>query len=186
MPITFESTPIGGLTLASREVFSDARGSFSRLFGSEEFSQPCDISIVQINHSVTRAAGSVRGMHFQFLPHDETKIVTCLFGEVFDVAVDLRAASPTFLHWHGVNLNGDSLKSFVIPPGVAHGFQVLSEEARLVYFHSKSYQPKSEGRVHPLDPAVKIAWPLPVINLSARDSTAPFLPPDYVGIQVSG
>ena len=182
MPIQFESTPIEGLTVASREAFSDARGSFSRLFGSEEFLSLGDFSIVQINHSTSRGRGTVRGMHFQFPPHAETKIVTCLHGEVFDVAVDLRAQSPTLLHWHGVNLVGGSLKSFVIPPGMAHGFQVLSNEAHLLYFHSKSYQPQAEGRVHPLDPAVKIAWPLEVINLSPRDAGAPFLSSDFAGI----
>jgi dTDP-4-dehydrorhamnose 3,5-epimerase len=182
MAIKLESTSIPGLHLADRTGFSDARGSFHRLFCHEEMTLADGGPIAQVNYSITRGTGTVRGMHYQIPPHAEAKVVTCLHGEVFDVAVDLRADSPTFLHWYGTKLNGESLTSLVIPPGLAHGFQVLSDEAHLLYFHSQSYQPEAERRAHPLDPALKIAWPLEVLNLSLRDRDAAFLDAHYPGM----
>ena len=114
------------------------------------------------------------------------KIVTCLYGEVFDVSVDLRSHSKSFLQWHGETLSSAQLNSIVIPVGLAHGFQVLSDEAHLLYYHSAPYHPQSEERVHPLDPMLKIVWPLEVQNLSSRDREAPFLKADYAGLQMDG
>jgi dTDP-4-dehydrorhamnose 3,5-epimerase len=174
-----------GLFRIKRGSFEDARGLFSRLYCSAELAEKgYRDAPEQINYSRTSGRGSVRGMHFQHPPHAEAKIVTCLYGEVFDVAVDLRSGSKTFLQWHGENLSGRLLNSLVIPEGMAHGFQVLSEEAHLLYFHSKSYQREAEGRVHPLDPALKIAWPLEVRNLSPRDRETSFLDAHYPGLNV--
>jgi dTDP-4-dehydrorhamnose 3,5-epimerase len=182
MAIKLEPTSIKGLFLVNRTAFSDARGSFFRLFCADEFSLPEGRTIVQINHSLTRGVGTVRGMHYQKPPHAETKIVTCLAGEIFDVAVDLRAHSPTFLQWCAVRLSGESLKSLIIPPGMAHGYQVLSGEAAVIYLHDQFYYPESEGRLNPLDPALHIDWPEAVENLSLSDSSAAFLQPDFPGI----
>jgi dTDP-4-dehydrorhamnose 3,5-epimerase len=183
--LSTEPCAIKGLLRIKRGNFEDARGLFSRLYCSTELvKKGCHAPPEQINYSRTSGPGSVRGMHFQHPPYAEVKIVTCLYGEVFDVAVDLRSGSKTFLQWHGENLSGGLLNSLVIPEGMAHGFQVLSEEAHLLYFHSKPYQQQAEGRVHPLDPALKIAWPLEVGNLSPRDRGAIFLDANYSGLNV--
>jgi len=181
-----EPCALDGLLRIRRENFEDARGLFSRLYCSAALADSgFRAGPEQINYSRTFGAGSVRGMHFQHPPHAEAKIVTCLYGEVFDVAVDLRAGSKTFLQWHGEKLTGGSLNSLLIPEGMAHGFQVLSDEAHLVYFHSAPYEERAEGRVHPLDPWVKIAWPLEVRNLSSRDGAAPFLATDFAGLSIA-
>jgi len=181
--LSIEPCAIDGLFQIRRGNFEDARGLFSRLYCSTELMKAgYGRAPEQINYSRTLGPGSVRGMHFLHPPCADAKIVTCLHGEVFDVAVDLRAGSKTFLQWHGEKLSGRLLNSLVIPVGMAHGFQVLSEEANLVYFHSKPYEPEADGRVHPLDPALKIAWPLEVRNLSPRDREAPFLEAGYRGL----
>jgi dTDP-4-dehydrorhamnose 3,5-epimerase len=181
--LSVEPCPLDGLCKITRGTFEDARGFFARIYCSSLSAGPGKVPAPeQINYSRTSGPGSVRGMHFQHPPFAETKLVTCLHGEILDVAVDLRSGSRTFLQWHGENLSGRSLMSLIIPEGMAHGFQVLSEEAHLLYLHSKSYQPEAEGRIHPLDPAVHIAWPLEVRNLSARDRDATFLPADFAGL----
>jgi dTDP-4-dehydrorhamnose 3,5-epimerase len=181
--LSIEPCAIEGLLRITRGTFEDARGLFARLYDAGELARGGSFRAAeQVNYTRTLGAGSVRGMHFQHPPHAEAKIVTCLSGEIFDVAVDLRSGSKTFLHWHGEKLSGGRLNSLLIPEGMAHGFQVLSDEAHLLYLHSVPYAPEAEGRVHPLDPAVKIAWPLEVRNLSARDGAAPFLSPGFAGL----
>lgn len=177
------TSPIDGLAVIEREPIGDARGSFARLFCDEVYAAlGWPGRVRQINHSRTRGAGSVRGMHFQRAPALEAKLVTCLAGTVFDVAVDLRRGSPTFLHWHGVELAGGDARSFLIPEGFAHGFQVLSDEAELLYFHSAPYDRDHEGGLAPSDPALAIAWPLPIANLSARDAAHPAIDDHFAGI----
>ncbi len=109
-------------------------------------------SISQINHTVTRTEGSVRGLHFQRPPHGETKVVSCLRGSVFDVAVDIRRSSPTFLQWHAELLSEDNSRSLHIPQGFAHGFQCLTPDCELLYFHSTPHAPQSEAALNVLDP----------------------------------
>jgi dTDP-4-dehydrorhamnose 3,5-epimerase len=140
--------------------------------------------IAQINHTLTRRVGAVRGMHFQWPPHAETKLVSCLRGEVFDVAVDLRRHSPTFLQWHAEVLSPANQRSFLIPEGFAHGFQALAADCELVYVHSAPYVPEAEGAVSVRDPGLKIAWPLAISELSERDGRHPFLTPQFEGIDL--
>jgi dTDP-4-dehydrorhamnose 3,5-epimerase len=111
----------------------------------------------------------VRGMHFQYPPNSEDKFVSCLRGEVFDVAVDLRAGSPTFMHWRAELLSAENSKSFFIPKGFAHGFQTLTKNCELIYLHTQPYAPDAEGGLNPLDPRVGIEWPLPIADISPRD-----------------
>lgn len=139
---------------------------------------------MQINHSFTRRRGAVRGLHFQYLPHTETKIVTCLRGEIFDVAVDLRHDSPTLLRWYGEILSAANGKSLYIPEGFAHGFQNLTEECELLYLHTEAYTAQEEGGVHPLDPRVGVGWPLPITELSPRDENHSLLGDDFDGVQL--
>jgi dTDP-4-dehydrorhamnose 3,5-epimerase len=141
-------------------------------------------SIAQVNHTMTIKRGTVRGLHFQYPPYAETKIVSCIRGEVYDVAVDLRQGSPTFLHWHAQSLTAADHKSLLIPEGFAHGFQALSEECELLYFLTAAYHPEAEGGLNSLDPKLGIYWPEPVRELSSRDAGHPMLVDSFEGIAI--
>jgi dTDP-4-dehydrorhamnose 3,5-epimerase len=170
--LTIEPLDLAGLTVVRRNMFRDGRGAFGRIFCSAELGQDLfPEGAAQVNHSITLGRGTVRGMHFQRPPFAEAKLVTCVRGEVFDVAVDLRQGSATFLQWRGLLLREEEDASFLIPPGFAHGFQCLSDEAQLVYCHSLPYSSNHEGGVSPLDPKIAISWPLPAQNMSVRDQS---------------
>lgn len=180
--VEVRETGIDGLVVLERSVHLDARGSFERVFEPGWPAGLVDGSVGQVNRSTTVGEGSVRGLHFQVPPHSETRLVTCIRGRVYDVAVDLRAGSPTFLAWHGVELAGDGGRSLVVPPGFAHGFQVLDAEATLVYVHGGAYRPEAEGGIHPEDPAIGVHWPLPVAGLSDRDRGHPAVEDGWTGL----
>jgi dTDP-4-dehydrorhamnose 3,5-epimerase len=168
------TTPLPGLVELKTNPRGDARGYFERLYCIEELGPYVPATgIKQINRTLTRTRGTVRGMHFQFPPHAETKLILCLRGEVFDVAVDLRRDSPGYLHWHATVLSATNNRMVVIPTGCAHGFQTLTEECELLYFHTADYHPAAEGGINPCDPSIAIAWPLPVVGLSERDAALP-------------
>ncbi|WP_288391934.1 dTDP-4-dehydrorhamnose 3,5-epimerase family protein [uncultured Herbaspirillum sp.] len=185
MNLQIMPTGIDGAVLISSRRRGDARGSFARWFCEEELAPVLGTShIVQINHSFTEEVGSVRGMHFQYAPMAEKKLIRCLAGRVFDVVLDLRAGSPTFLQWRGVELAAGDDRALLIPEGCAHGFQVLQGGAALLYLHTAPYAPHAEGGVRHDDPRVAIAWPLPPCNLSPRDLQHPLLAPDFDGIKL--
>lgn len=176
-------TPISGLKKILRKVASDHRGSFVRLYCSDELAaagwcQP----VVQVNHSVTTERGTVRGLHFQLPPYAEMKLVSCIRGEVWDVALDLRHGSPTFLRWHAEHLTPENGVSLLIPEGVAHGFQSLAEQSELIYCHSAVYRAVAEGGYRFDDPTIGISWPLPPRNLSVRDLSLPMIAPGFKGV----
>lgn len=176
-------TPLTGLKQIRRQRLGDARGFLSRLFCADELAAAgWRWPIAQINHTFTARAGTVRGLHFQSPPHAEAKLVSCLRGEIWDVAVDLRAGSPTFLCWHAERLGADNRLAFLIAPGFAHGFQALSDDVELLYCHSSAYAPQSEGGLHPLDERLGIAWPKPITELSARDAGHARLTDTFTGI----
>ena len=178
-----DATPLAGLLLCRRRVLADERGEFERLFCAEELAQAgFGHGAVQINRSLTRRVGAVRGLHFQYPPHAEHKLVSCLSGRVFDVAVDVRRGSPTFLRYIGIELAADRCESLLLPPGFAHGFQVLEPDSVLVYCHSTAYAPGAEGGVHAEDPRLAIRWPLPVAQLSPRDAGFAWLAQDFDGV----
>lgn len=178
-------TPLAGLKVVQRKPIRDARGYFSRFFCAEEFRQAgLNSRIAQINHSHSKTAGTVRGMHYQLPPHAETKFVSCIRGEIFDVAVDLRRNSPTFLKWHGEILSAENQRSLLIPEGFAHGFQTLTEDCELLYLVSAAYAPTAEGGVNALDPMLKIEWPLPVTEMSEKDRNNVMLSQEYSGIKL--
>lgn len=164
-------TPLAGLKTVTRERLGDARGFLARLFCAEELATAgWRWPVAQVNHTHTAARGTVRGLHFQYPPQAEAKLVNCLQGEVWDVAVDLRAGSPTFLQWHAERLSAENGRALLIPPGFAHGFQALVPDVQMLYFHSAPYAPAAEGGLHPQDPQLAIGWPLPVAGLSPRDA----------------
>jgi len=180
--LTVTPTPLAGLQVVQRKRLEDSRGFFSRVFCAEElaeagFARP----VAQVNLTLTRQRGAVRGLHFQYPPHAEDKIVSCLRGEVFDVAVDLRRGSPTFMRWHAERLSADNQRSLLIPQGFAHGFQALSEDCELLYLHSMPHAPSAEGALNVRDPSLAIAWPLPITDLSPRDASH-----EYVGASFPG
>jgi dTDP-4-dehydrorhamnose 3,5-epimerase len=121
-------------------------------------------------------------LHFQHPPYAECKLVTCLAGEVFDVAVDVRHNSPTFLHWHAEILSAENKKTFLIPEGFAHGFQTLTGNCEMLYFHTVAFRPEAEGALNVLDPRLAIRWPQPVAGLSARDADHPMLDDGFRGV----
>lgn len=179
----FIPTPLAGLMMVQRKVIEDHRGLLSRLYCAEEFREAgINKPIAQINHTVTRKKGAVRGLHFQYPPHAETKLVSCLKGEIWDVAIDFRRDSPTFLQWHGEVLSAENRKSLLIPEGYAHGFQTLAEDCELIYLHTAAYLPDAEGALNVADPRLNIAWPLPIDDLSERDRNHPFISSDLPGV----
>lgn len=176
-------TPLAGLRVLQRKPIGDSRGYLERLFCSEELQVLAPGKpIAQINHTLTASRGTVRGMHFQRPPHAEIKFVSCLRGEVFDVAVDLRDNSPTFLRWHAEVLSADNHKTLVIPEGFAHGFQTLTDDCEMLYFHTAAYQPSAEGGLNVQDPRLAIQWPLLVAGLSPRDAAHPLLDNGFIGV----
>jgi dTDP-4-dehydrorhamnose 3,5-epimerase len=161
----------------------DARGFLSRLFCAEELrAAGWTGPIAQINHAHTARKGTVRGMHFQYSPHAETKLISCLRGEIWDVAVDIRAGSPTFLRWHAEILSADNGRALLIPQGFAHGFQAISDDAELIYCHSAPYNVEAEGGLNPRDPKLAIAWPLPLGEMSTRDAQRSILDDRFAGV----
>ncbi|MDP2787640.1 MAG: dTDP-4-dehydrorhamnose 3,5-epimerase family protein [Pseudomonadota bacterium] len=177
------ATRIADLRVLQRKPLGDSRGYLERLFCAEEL-EPLlgGRRIVQINHTLTASRGTVRGLHFQYSPHAETKFVSCLRGAVFDVAVDLRRDSPTFLRWHGEILSAENHRTLFIPEGCAHGFQTLTDDCEMLYFHTAAYRADAEGGLNACDPRLDIAWPLPVTGQSSRDIGHAFIDADYPGI----
>jgi dTDP-4-dehydrorhamnose 3,5-epimerase len=182
-PARLHATPLSGLSLIETGSVSDERGGFTRVFCEDELQavQP-GLHFPQINLSVTRARGTLRGMHFQHPPASEAKLIRCLRGRVFDVAVDLRAGSPTFLRWHAVELDAHKPLQVFIPAGFAHGFQALSDDVELLYLHTARWSRAHEGVLHHADPRLGIVWPLPPLHLSAKDAAAALLAADFAGI----
>ena len=181
--LIIENTNIEGLQTIQRNPVGDERGYFERLFCVQELKTLLGRrSIVQINHSLTDKIGSVRGMHFQHPPHDEMKLVACLSGEVFDVAIDLRRGSPTFLEWHSEILSEKNHRTLCIPEGFAHGFQSLTAGCKLIYLHTAAYEIKAEAGLNVLDPSLAINWPLPITECSVRDQGHAPLQSDFLGL----
>lgn len=183
--LTLQTTAIDGVFIVSSAGRLDGRGSFMRLYCEQELAPALQgRHIVQANHSLTRAAGVVRGLHFQRPPYSELKMVRCLRGRVWDVAVDLRAGSPTFLRWFAQELSGEGGQMMVIPEGCAHGFQALEPDSELLYLHTCAYEPSAEAAIRWDEPRVGIHWPLEVKSLSPRDLSHPYLAPEFEGVRV--
>jgi len=174
--------PLDGLKVLRRLPLVDARGQLERMFCAHDLRTLIPRhSIMQINQTRTLLRGTVRGLHFQRPPYAEMKFVSCVRGEVWDVAVDLRRGSPTLLHWHAETLTPDNHRTMVIPEGFAHGFQTMTDDCELLYFHTALHVPEAEAGVNAEDPGLNIRWPLPVANRSERDLALPALPADFAG-----
>jgi dTDP-4-dehydrorhamnose 3,5-epimerase len=180
----FIPTPIAGLMLVQRLRSQDSRGFFGRFFCAAEFQAiGFELPIAQINHTHTVRQGAVRGLHFQHPPYAEDKLVSCLKGRIFDVAVDLRQGSPTFMKWHAEILSAENARSLLVPQGCAHGFQTLEPDCELIYLHSRAYMAAAEGALNARDPRLAIEWPLSFTDISERDARHPHLTPDFEGFR---
>jgi dTDP-4-dehydrorhamnose 3,5-epimerase len=179
----FSPSPLKGSYIVQPEPIRDERGWFARTYCANEFERiGHGKSWVQMNHSYTTKKGTVRGLHYQLPPHKEIKLVRCVRGKVFDVIIDLRKGSDTFLQWFGTNLSDKNLDMLYIPEGFAHGFQTLTDDCELLYQHSEYYTPGAEGGIRYNDPAVNIQWPLEITNMSERDLHHPLLTENFKGI----
>ncbi|MFT3691043.1 dTDP-4-dehydrorhamnose 3,5-epimerase [Paenirhodobacter sp.] len=175
----FHETTLKDAMLIDPEPRGDDRGFFARMMCRAEFSRHGLIGdFVQHNMSVSRLRGTVRGLHFQRGTDVEAKLVRCLNGELYDVIVDLRGGSPTYLRHEGFVLTAESRRMLYVPPGFAHGFQTLTDDCEAFYAVSAAYAPASEGGLRHDDPLLGIAWPLPVTVLSPKDASWPLLRPD--------
>jgi dTDP-4-dehydrorhamnose 3,5-epimerase len=178
-------TILEGVKVINTTTLLDERGEFSRIFCDDELQRVLDGKVIkQINRSMTRNIGAVRGMHFQNAPYAEIKIVRCLRGAVFDVAVDLRKDSPTFLQWFGVELSPLKNIALVIPEGCAHGFQVLERDSELLYLHTAPYTPLSEGAIRYDDPVIGVDWPIYPTEISQRDLSHSYLNKAFKGVSI--
>jgi dTDP-4-dehydrorhamnose 3,5-epimerase len=181
--LQISKTTISGVYSIERNLISDNRGHFQRLFCSKDLEQIVgNKEIKQINHTFTKKKGSVRGFHFQNKPMAEVKIVSCMRGKVLDVALDLRRDSPTFLKYYSIILSEANSKSLLIPEGCAHGFQSLDDNCELLYFHTELYSPEFESGINVSDPSISIEWPLNISNLSNRDRSMTYLSSEFKGI----
>jgi dTDP-4-dehydrorhamnose 3,5-epimerase len=178
-------TPLAGLKIIERKPIEDARGFFSRFYCAENFKEKkLEINVLQINHSFSKRKGTVRGMHFQLPPYAETKYVSCTRGEIFDVAIDLRKNSPTFMHWFGEILSESNHRSLLIPEGFAHGFQTLKDNCELLYLVSNRYEPKFERALNPTDPLLNINWPLSITEISDKDKNCLRVSSNFIGLDL--
>ena len=179
----FTPTSLSGSFLIDLEPYSDDRGWFARFYCEKEFERIGHTKKwVQLNHSATYNKASLRGMHYQLPPYREIKMVRCIAGAVYDVIIDIRKGSATFLQWFGAELSAANKRMLYIPEGFAHGFQCLTDNCELIYHHTEFYTPNAEGGIRFDDPAVNINWPLPAGILSARDAGHPYLTDDFKGI----
>jgi len=175
----------GGPARVIRKPIGDARGSFARLFCADELADAgWSGPVAQTNLSITSQRGTLRGMHFQRPPHVETKLVLCLAGAVWDIAVDIRAGSRARLAHVAAELSAEDGAAMLIPPGFAHGFQTLTDNVQLLYFHSAAHAPEAEGGLDPFDPALALVWPLEPTVISDRDRRWPRIAGDFQGVSV--
>jgi len=170
----FTPTRLAGVWVIDLERFSDQRGFFARTYCRKEFAaHGLEPPVAQAATSFTARRGTLRGLHFQRPPHEEAKLVRCVRGAIWDVAVDLRRDSPTFRQWVATELSGDNQRMHFIPVGCAHGFITLTDDVEVCYQMSAHYEPSAATGVRWDDPAFAIDWPMPPVLLSERDRSWP-------------
>jgi dTDP-4-dehydrorhamnose 3,5-epimerase len=173
--VTFTETRLAGVWLVNGDVFEDERGTFARAWMPGEFAaRGLETAIAQASLATNRRRGTIRGLHYQSAPFEEVKAIRAIRGAVYDVAVDLRPDSPTYLQWEGVELSDANRRLLYVPRGCAHGYQTLSDDAEVFYFVSAAYSPAHQQGIRWNDPALAIDWPLgPPTSISERDRSFP-------------
>ena len=168
--MVFEKTSLEGLYLVKANLLNDERGLFARTFCKKEFAKiGFNKDFIQFNHSFNLNKGTLRGMHFQLPPFSEAKLIRCVQGKVWDVAVDLRQESSTYLQYFGIELSKDNMLSVLIPEGFAHGFLTLEDNSALIYHHTEYYRPNVDSGILYNDPSIRINWPIPISIISQKD-----------------
>ena len=179
----FNPAKLNGAFTIDVQPFEDKRGFFTRIFCEREFGEHNLVQhFVQANHSGTHGKGVIRGLHFQHAPFCEVKLVKCVQGAIFDVIVDVRAGSPTFLQWFGAELTAENKRMMYVPAGFAHGFQSLSDYSEITYMVSNFYNKESESGIRYNDAAVNVGWPLPVSLVSDKDQAIPLVDNNFAGV----
>ncbi len=180
-----EKLKLTGAAVVDAEPFVDNRGIFARFFCEKELSEIIgDRHFVNVNFSRTLKKGAIRGLHFQYPPKAEMKLMRCIHGAVYDVIVDIRKNSLTFLNWYGVELSAENMKMLCVPEGFAHGFQVLEENSELLYLHSEFYSKECEGALNYSDPLLAIEWPIKLTDVSERDRTHKMIEDNFRGVRI--
>jgi dTDP-4-dehydrorhamnose 3,5-epimerase len=183
--LKFYKTELEGLYTISLNKLIDERGLFARTFCKDEFKQiGFDKEFVQFNHSFNKHKGTIRGMHFQNAPYSETKLIRCVQGSVFDVAIDLRERSSTFLKYFGMILSAENMDSILIPEGFAHGFQTLEDNTSLIYHHTQYYTAHADAGIRFDDKTLNIKWKLPPAFVSSKDNTYNLIDKNFKGIKI--
>ncbi|MHB1647043.1 MAG: dTDP-4-dehydrorhamnose 3,5-epimerase [bacterium] len=178
----FKNTSIEGLYTIKPKLLQDNRGFFERIYCKKEFKSVLKKDIKQVNYSLTKTKGSIRGMHYQNPPMAEAKIIKCVRGSIYDVAVDLRKGSPTFLKWHAEIISENNPRMFFVPEGFAHGFQTLKDNTELIYFHTEYFSEKHYKGIKYNDPRIAIKWELELTEISDKDMSHPLIKKDFDGI----
>ena len=172
----FQKTPLPGAYLVELEPFQDERGLFARTYCKNEFAEiGHDSEFVQFNFSVSKETGTLRGMHYQAPPNAEIKLLRCIRGAIFDVIVDVRKDSKTFLNSFGAELSEENMLSMYVPEGFAHGFLTLTDNAQLIYHHTQSFSPEDYRGIRWDDPAVRVKWPFQPTNITEKDRSYPLI-----------
>ena len=167
----FKNTNIDGLCIVDLNKLEDERGFFARVFCKEEFENAnLNSNVLQANISYNKVAGTLRGMHYQQSPYQETKFIRCIRGSIYDVVIDLRKTSDTYLQTFGIELNSDNRKALFIPKDFAHGFITLQQNTEVLYLSSQSYVPNSEKGIRWNDPKFSINWPVDLSVISEKDA----------------
>ncbi len=172
----FAETPLKGAYLVDLDRLEDERGFFARSFCEKEFSaQGLASRFVQCNVSYSRRKGTLRGLHYQEEPRAEDKLVRCTMGAVYDVVVDIRQTSPTYLKWFGTEISAENRRAVFVPRGFAHGFQTLVDDSEVLYQMSEFFHPGSARGIRWDDPSLRITWPMRETILSEKDRSYPFI-----------
>ena len=170
----FLETELQGAFVIELETLEDSRGFFARVWCNEEFEEHGLVPrIAQVNTSFNAKAGTLRGMHYQIAPHEETKVVRCIRGSLYDVIVDLRPDAPTYKRWTGVELTARNHRMLYVPAKFAHGFITLEDNTEVMYLISEAYAPEAARAIRWDDPEIGIEWPRPVVEISERDAGWP-------------
>jgi len=183
--LEIESTPFNGAYVICTDAFRDDRGVFARWFCNYELKAIMNNEqILNVNFSKTISKGTIRGMHFQYPPNTETKLVRCIRGKILDVIVDIRKGSPTFLQHYSIELSDENMKMLYVPKGFAHGFQSLEDNSEIMYLVTEYYSAKNESGLNPTDKTLNIKWPIEITNISSKDKNRPEIDFNFDGIEV--
>lgn len=181
----FLETKLEGAYIITPEPFVDGRGSFARVFCKNEFSAIGHKNeFVQINHSVNKLKGTFRGIHYQLPPFSEVKLIRCISGSVYDIIVDIRFGSPTFLEHIGIEISEENMKMMYVPAGFAHGFITLEDDSQLIYHHTAYYEPGHEAGLRFNDPLLQIELPITPVVITEKDNNHPLIDKGFKGISI--